>query len=132
MSTYLVAFVVGPLEATEPIHAGGVPIRVVHRPGQGDRTSFALDVAAAALDWFADYYAIPYPSDKVDLIAIPDFAFGAMENLGCVTFREVLLSSTLPTQASPNSNGLPTSSTMNSPTCGSATSSRCSGGKGSG
>ena len=91
MSTYLVAFVVGPLEATEPIHAGGVPIRVVHRPGQGDRTSFALDVAAAALDWFADYYAIPYPSDKVDLIAIPDFAFGAMENLGCVTFREVLL-----------------------------------------
>ena len=91
MSTYLVAFVVGPLEATKPIHAGGVPIRVVHRPGQGDRTSFALDVAAAALDWFADYYAIPYPSDKVDLIAIPDFAFGAMENLGCVTFREVLL-----------------------------------------
>ncbi|HBH75225.1 MAG TPA: peptidase, partial [Acidimicrobiaceae bacterium] len=91
MSTYLVAFVVGPLEATESIHAGGVPIRVVHRPGQGDRTSFALDVAAAALDWFADYYAIPYPSDKVDLIAIPDFAFGAMENLGCVTFREVLL-----------------------------------------
>ncbi|NDH11947.1 MAG: M1 family peptidase, partial [Actinobacteria bacterium] len=91
MSTYLVAFVVGPLEATEPIHAGGVPIRVVHRPGQGDRTSFALDVAAAALNWFADYYAIPYPSDKVDLIAIPDFAFGAMENLGCVTFREVLL-----------------------------------------
>ena len=73
MSTYLVAFVVGPLEATKPIHAGGVPIRVVHRPGQGDRTSFALDVAAAALDWFADYYAIPYPSDKVDLIAIPDF-----------------------------------------------------------
>ncbi|MEO0494942.1 MAG: M1 family metallopeptidase [Actinomycetota bacterium] len=91
MSTYLVAFVVGPLEATEPVHAAGVPIRVVHRPGQGDRTAFALDVAAAALDWFAAYYAIPYPSDKVDLIAIPDFAFGAMENLGCVTFREVLL-----------------------------------------
>ena len=91
MSTYLVAFVVGPLHATEPVDAGGVPVRVVHRPGQGHLTSFALDVAVHALEWFADYYAIPYPSDKVDLIAIPDFAFGAMENLGCVTFREVLL-----------------------------------------
>ncbi len=91
MSTYLVAFVVGPLEATEAVYAGGVPVRVVHRPGQAQLTTFALDVAVHALEWFADYYAIPYPSDKVDLIAIPDFAFGAMENLGCITFREVLL-----------------------------------------
>ncbi len=91
MSTYLVAFVVGPLEATEAIDCGGVPLRVIHRPGRADQTSFALDVAAHALEWFSDYYGLPYPSDKVDLVAIPDFAFGAMENLGCVTFREVLL-----------------------------------------
>ena len=91
MSTYLVAFVVGPLEATDPVDADGVPIRIIHRPGQGHLTPFALDVAVHALRWLSDYYAIPYPSDKVDLIAIPDFAFGAMENLGCVTFREVLL-----------------------------------------
>ena len=91
MSTYLVAFVVGPLEATEPIDADGVPVRVIHRPGQTHLTPFALDVAKHALQWLSDYFAIPYPSDKVDLIAIPDFAFGAMENLGCVTFREVLL-----------------------------------------
>ena len=91
MSTYLVAFVVGPLEATEPVDCGGVPLRVIHRPGRGDQTGFALDVAAHALEWFSDYYGLPYPSDKVDLVAIPDFAFGAMENLGCVTFREVLL-----------------------------------------
>ncbi len=91
MSTYLVAYVVGPLDITEPVHAGGVPIRVVHRPGQAHLAEFALDVAAHALEWFADYYAIPYPGDKVDLLAIPDFAFGAMENLGCVTFRVVLL-----------------------------------------
>ena len=91
MSTYLVAFVVGPLEATEPIDCGGVPLRVIHRPGRGEQTGFALDVAAHALEWFSHYYGLPYPSDKVDLVAIPDFAFGAMENLGCVTFREVLL-----------------------------------------
>ena len=91
MSTYLVAFVVGPLEVTEAIDCGGVPVRVVHRPGRGDQTGFALDVAAHALQWYSDYYGLPYPSDKLDLVAIPDFAFGAMENLGCVTFREVLL-----------------------------------------
>jgi len=91
MSTYLVAFVVGPLEATEPTDCGGVPLRVIHRPGRADQTGFALDVAAHALEWFSHYYGLPYPSDKVDLVAIPDFAFGAMENLGCVTFREVLL-----------------------------------------
>ena len=91
MSTYLVAFVVGPLEVTDAIDCDGVPVRVVHRPGRGDQTGFALDVAAHALGWFSDYYGLPYPSDKLDLVAIPDFAFGAMENLGCVTFREVLL-----------------------------------------
>ena len=91
MSTYLVAFVVGPLEATEPIDADGVPVRVVHRPGRGAHTAFALEAAAHALRWFRRYYGMDYPSDKVDLVAIPDFAFGAMENLGCVTFREVLL-----------------------------------------
>ena len=91
MSTYLVAFVVGPLEATEPVTADGVPIRVVHRPGRGAQTGFALETAAHALGWYSRYYGIAYPSDKVDLVALPDFAFGAMENLGCVTFREVLL-----------------------------------------
>ena len=91
MSTYLVAFVVGPLEATEETDGTGVPIRVIHRPGRGDQTFFALEAAAHALDWYRDYYGLPYPSDKLDLVAVPDFAFGAMENLGCVTFREVLL-----------------------------------------
>ncbi len=91
MSTYLVAFVVGPLVISEPAYAGNVPVRIVHRPGQEHLTQFALDVAVAALTYFEEYYAIPYPTDKLDMIALPDFAMGAMENLGCVTYREILL-----------------------------------------
>ena len=91
MSTYLVAFVVGPLETTEPVMASSTPVRIVHRPGQGHLTEFALDVAVHALAYFEDYYGIPYPADKLDMIALPDFAMGAMENLGCVTYREILL-----------------------------------------
>ncbi len=91
MSTYLVAFVVGPLDITEPVDAGGTPLRIVYPRGKGHLTAWALEVGAFTLDFFADYYGIPYPGDKLDLVAVPDFAFGAMENLGCVTFREVAL-----------------------------------------
>ncbi len=91
MSTYLVAFVVGELEITDPVDVGGVPLRVVHAPGKGHLTPFALECGAFALGWLRDYFDVDYPGDKVDLVAIPDFAFGAMENLGCVTFREALL-----------------------------------------
>src|SRR5262245_32411798 len=91
MSTYLVAWVVGPLEVTEPVDAGGVAVRVAYVPGRGHLTRFALDVGAFAITFFADYYGIPYPGEKCDLVALPDFSFGAMENLGCVTFRETRL-----------------------------------------
>ena len=95
MSTYLVAVVIGPLEATEPRMVNGIDgpiaLRVVHPPGSAHLCDFALDVAEAALGFFERYYELPYPGDKVDLVAVPDFAFGAMENLGCITFREVLL-----------------------------------------
>ena len=91
MSTYLVAFVIGPLEATNPINAGGVPLRVIHPFGQGHLTEYALDVARFSLEYFAEYYSIPYPGQKMDLVALPDFAMGAMENFGCITFRETLL-----------------------------------------
>ncbi|MBT8213200.1 MAG: M1 family metallopeptidase, partial [Acidimicrobiia bacterium] len=91
MSTYLVAFVVGRLEATAPVMVSGVPLRVVHLPGKGRYASFALEAGAFALDYLAGYYGIPYPAGKLDLVGIPDFAWGAMENLGCVTFRETAL-----------------------------------------
>jgi len=91
MSTYLVAFVVGPLEATEPVDVDGVPLRIVYRPGKDDLTAFASEVGAFSLRFFADYYGIPYPDKKMDMVGLPDFAQGAMENLGCVTYRESLL-----------------------------------------
>jgi len=91
MSTYLVAFVVGPLEISETVDVDGIPLRIVHVPGKSHLTGFGLDVGAFCLRWFQDYYGIAYPGDKVDLVALPDFAAGAMENLGCITFRENLL-----------------------------------------
>jgi len=91
MSTYLVAFVVGPLEITDAMDVDGVPLRVAYPKGRGHLSGFALEIGAFALRHFTDYYGIPYPGDKLDLVAIPDFAFGAMENLGCVTFRETAL-----------------------------------------
>lgn len=90
MSTYLVAFIVGEFEATDPVDAG-TPLRVVHVPGKAGLTGYAKQVGAFSLKFFADYYGLPYPGDKLDLIAIPDFASGAMENLGAITFRETAL-----------------------------------------
>jgi puromycin-sensitive aminopeptidase len=91
MSTYLVAFVVGPFEHTEPEMVEGVPLRVAAVPGKLHLTRFALESGSHALRFLARYFEIPYPGSKIDHIAIPDFAFGAMENLGCVTYREHVL-----------------------------------------
>jgi puromycin-sensitive aminopeptidase len=91
MSTYLVAFVVGPFDASQVTVAAGVPVRVVYPRGKGHLTQLAIDVAVHALEFYSAYFDRPYPGDKIDLVAIPDFAAGAMENLGCVTFREEYL-----------------------------------------
>ena len=91
MSTYLVAFIVGGLEVTDTVGVDGIPLRIAYQPGKGDLTELALDVAAHSLRYYAKYYDIPYPGGKMDKIAIPDFAWGAMENLGAVTYRETAL-----------------------------------------
>ena len=88
MSTYLLAFIVGDLEATDPIDVSGVPLRIIHTPGKANLTAFPIEVAIHGLKYFSDYYGIPYPGEKLDMIAIPDFAWGAMENLGAITYRE--------------------------------------------
>jgi puromycin-sensitive aminopeptidase len=91
MSTYLVAFVVGELEATEPVLVGKAPLRVWCVPGKKRLAAFGQAIAAASLAFFEQYYDRPYPGDKLDLLAIPDFAAGAMENMGAITFRETAL-----------------------------------------
>ena len=91
MSTYLVAFIVGKIEPTEPTMVGQTPLRLWAVPGKGHLARFGQDIAAASLSFFEKYYGIPYPGDKLDLLAIPDFASGAMENLGAITYRETAL-----------------------------------------
>ncbi|MCG3773717.1 MAG: Aminopeptidase N [Nitrospira sp.] len=91
MSTYLVAFIVGRIEPTEPVMIGQAPLRLWAVPGKKHLTKFGQDIAAASLSFFESYYGIPYPGDKLDLLAIPDFASGAMENLGAITYRETAL-----------------------------------------
>ena len=91
MSTYLVAFIVGPDRADRPGMIGQTPLRLWTVPGKKHLTGFGQDIAAASSAVFERYYGIPYPGDKLDLLAIPDFASGAMENLGAITFRETAL-----------------------------------------
>jgi puromycin-sensitive aminopeptidase len=91
LSTYLVALAVGELECSEPVYAGNVAIRLIHVPGNAHLTSFALQAARECLLRLSKYFALPYPYAKLDLVAVPDFEIGAMENAGAVFFRETLL-----------------------------------------
>jgi len=91
MSTYLLAFCVGEFESVEEVTAEGVVVRVHTPPGLREQGRFALGVASQALSFFADYFGYEYPLPKLDCVAVPDFAAGAMENWGLVTFRTALV-----------------------------------------
>jgi aminopeptidase N len=90
LSSYLAALVVGNFEYIEG-EADGIPIRVYSTPGKKEMGKFALESAEHVLRYYDKYFSIKYPYGKLDLIGIPDFSAGAMENAGCITFREVLL-----------------------------------------
>jgi len=90
MSSYLAALVVGNFEYIEG-EADGIPIRVYSTPGKKEMGKFALETAEHVLAYYDKYFSIKYPYGKLDLIGIPDFSAGAMENTGCITFREVIL-----------------------------------------
>jgi puromycin-sensitive aminopeptidase len=91
LSTYLLALAVGELEASQPTHCGETEIRVWHVPGKGALTAFALETARETLARLETYFDLAYPYQKLDLVAVPDFEAGAMENAGAVFFRETLL-----------------------------------------
>ncbi len=91
MSTYLLAFIVGDFEYVERKTKEGVLVRVFTTPGKKHQAQFALDCAVETLSYFTKYFDIPYPMPVLDMIAIPDFASGAMENWGIVTYRESAL-----------------------------------------
>ncbi len=90
MSSYLVAIVVGNFEYVEG-SADGIPIRVWASTGKKDLGTFALKAAEFNLHFYDQYFGIKYPYEKLDLVGLSDFSAGAMENTGCITFREVLL-----------------------------------------
>ncbi len=87
MSTYLVAFLVGDFQCTSGA-SDGVPIRVCATPDKVQYTKYALHIAEYVLNYYDTYFGIKYPMPKLDLIAIPDFEAGAMENFGAITYRE--------------------------------------------
>jgi aminopeptidase N/puromycin-sensitive aminopeptidase len=87
MSTYLVAFLVGDFKCTEG-KSEGVPIRACSTPDKVELTKFALESAKYVLHYYNAYFGIKYPMPKLDMVALPDFEAGAMENFGCITYRE--------------------------------------------
>lgn len=98
LSTYLVAFAVGPFDIVEgqtipanATRAYPVPLRGVTAQGQGAKLKFALDHAGKQVEALERYFGIAYPFAKLDLLAVPDFNAGAMENPGAITFRDTLL-----------------------------------------
>jgi alanyl aminopeptidase len=98
LPTYLIAFIVGPLDIVEaqpipptPQRPTPLPLRGVAVKGQGALLKYALENTNPLLSWLERYTQIPYPYEKLDLIAVPDFGSGAMENAGAITYREWLL-----------------------------------------
>jgi aminopeptidase N len=87
MSTYLVAFLVGDFKCTSG-KSDGVPIRGCATPDKVQLTKFAVESAKYILHYYDTYFGIKYPMPKLDMVALPDFEAGAMENFGCITYRE--------------------------------------------
>ncbi len=88
MSTYLLAFAYGELAYKQAKTARGTTVRTYATPNNVAHTEFALDTAVKCLEFYEDYFGIAYPLEKCDMIALPDFASGAMENWGLITYRE--------------------------------------------
>ena len=92
MSSYLLAFVIGELHKKTAHTTSGVEVNVWATPAQSEKTlDFALDIATRSIDFYDEYFGVPYPLPKSDHVALPDFSSGAMENWGLITYRESCL-----------------------------------------
>ncbi len=91
MSTYLLAFIIGDFVAVEEQASNGTVVRVWATRGKEEQGRFAVENAVNLLGYFNEYFGVPYPLPKLDHIAVPDFAAGAMENWGAITYRETAL-----------------------------------------
>lgn len=88
MSTYLLALAVARLVPSKTVKVGKTKITVWTRPEDAGQTAFALDAAQKTLSYLNGYFKIPYSLPKMDLVAVPDFSAGAMENWGAIFFRD--------------------------------------------
>src|SRR5699024_1336039 len=92
MSTYLLAWVVGDMHSKTAKTKSGIDVNVwATRAQNAENLDFALEYAVKSIEFFEDYFDIPYPLPKIDHVALPDLSSGAMENWGLITYREVLL-----------------------------------------
>ncbi len=92
MSSYLLAWVAGELHKKTATTKSGVEVNIWATPAQSaDTLDFPLDIATRTIDFFDDYFGVPYPLPKSDHVALPDFSSGAMENWGLITYREIAL-----------------------------------------
>jgi len=89
MSTYLVALCLGHFEWVQATTKRGTLVRVLATPGKASQCEFALDVGVRCLEWYEEFFDLVYPLPKMDMIGVPDFSMGAMENWGLVTYREI-------------------------------------------
>jgi len=88
MSTYLLAYCIGEFDYVQALTKYGVLVKVYAPRGRGASCQYALECGVKALDCFNDFFGVNYPLPKLDMVAIPEFAMGAMENWGLVTYRD--------------------------------------------
>jgi aminopeptidase N len=98
LPTYLVAFFVGDFDVVDmpampatSVRDHEIPLRGIAAKGKGKQLQYALSQTRSVVEGLEDYFQIAYPYRKLDVLAVPDFAAGAMENAGAITYREQLL-----------------------------------------
>ena len=94
MSTYLLAYILSEFKSRDSLNSNHVRFAIWSRPDAYEQTAYAADIGPKVLSYYEDYFDLEYPLPKQDMVAIPDFSSGAMENWGLITYRLVCIQST--------------------------------------